>query len=235
MVRKTTKMLKQLNKSGIKFDGKKKKFFTSSKRKPIYEMVCYNCSELGHLAHQCPKPPKDKYKYKNKGKKDDSSDEEEEKKKNKPYKKKDGKEYHKKKKGGKAYIVDDWLTDIESSCESSSDESDDEKEKVAAFVIGPSLSSSTSSLPPSPPTTSTHLCLIAKGERKVQSNDSDDDDSDSDEEFEAPSYDELVKLLNKYTKVIRKTRNENDELQNDNESLSSKLDVAQKTSDELRE
>ena len=34
MVRRTTKMLKKLNKSGIKFDGKKKKFFTSSRRKP---------------------------------------------------------------------------------------------------------------------------------------------------------------------------------------------------------
>jgi hypothetical protein len=54
---------------------------------------------------------------------------------------------------------------------------------------------------------------MAKGERKVQSNDSDDDDdSDSDDEFDAPSYDELVKLLNKYTKIIRKTRNANDEL-----------------------
>jgi hypothetical protein len=139
MVRKTTKMLKNLNKSGIKFDGKKKKFFTSSKRKPISEMDCYNCGELGHLAHQCPKPPQDKYKNKNKGKKNNSSDEEDEKKKNNPYKKKDvkKKEFYKKKKGGKAYIVGDWLTDIESSCESSGDESDDEKEKVAAFVIGP--------------------------------------------------------------------------------------------------
>jgi hypothetical protein len=226
MVRKTTKMLKKLNKSGIKFDGKK--FFTSSKRKPISEMDCYNCGELGHLAHQCPKPLKDKYKYKNKGKKDDSSDEEEEKKKNKPYKKKDDKkkEYHKKKKRSKAYIIGDWLTDIESSCESSSDKSDNEKEKVAAFVIGSSLSSSTSSPPPSPPSSpsssTTHLCLMAKSERKVQSNDS-DDDSDSDDEFDAPSYDELVKLLNKYTKIIRKTRNENDEIQNENESLSYSL------------
>jgi uncharacterized coiled-coil DUF342 family protein len=75
-----------------------------------------------------------------------------------------------------------------------------------------------------------------KGERKVQNNDSDDDDdSDSDDEFDAPSYDELVKLLNKYSKVIRKTRNENDELQNENESLSSKLEIAQKTSDGLRD
>ena len=70
-------------------------------------MDCYNCGELGHLAHQCPKPKKDKYKKKYKGKKDDSSDEDDdEKKKNKPYKKKDGKkEFHKKKKNGKAYIV----------------------------------------------------------------------------------------------------------------------------------
>ena len=80
-------MLKKLNKSGIKFDGKKK-FFTSSRTKPISEMDCYNCGELGHLAHQCPKPKKDKYKKKYKGKKDDSSNEDEdEKKKNKPYKK----------------------------------------------------------------------------------------------------------------------------------------------------
>jgi hypothetical protein len=62
MARKTTKMLKKVNKSGIKFDGKKKKFFTSSKRKPISEMDCYNYGELDHLAHQCSKPPKDKYK-----------------------------------------------------------------------------------------------------------------------------------------------------------------------------
>jgi hypothetical protein len=48
---------------------------------------------------------------------------------------------------------------------------------------------------------------MGKGERKVQSNDSDDDDdSDSDDEFEAPSYDELVKLLNKYSRLIRKIK-----------------------------
>ena len=68
MVRRTAKMLKKLNKNGIKFDGKKKKFFTSTRRKPISEMDCYNCGELGHLAHQCPKPKKDKYKKKYKGK-----------------------------------------------------------------------------------------------------------------------------------------------------------------------
>jgi hypothetical protein len=42
MVRKTTKMLKKLNRKGIKFDSRKKKFF-SSKRKPISEMDYYNC------------------------------------------------------------------------------------------------------------------------------------------------------------------------------------------------
>ena len=55
MVRRTTKMLKKLNKNGVNFDTKKNKFFTGSKRKPISEMDCYNCCELGHLAHQCPR------------------------------------------------------------------------------------------------------------------------------------------------------------------------------------
>ena len=84
--------------------------FVSTRRKPISEMDCYNYGELGHLAHQCPKPKKDKYKKKYKGKKDDSNDDDDnEKKKNKPYKKKDvkKKEFHKKKKNGKVYIVGD--------------------------------------------------------------------------------------------------------------------------------
>jgi hypothetical protein len=162
IVRRTAKMLKRLNKNGVKFDGKKK-FFTSSKRKPIPEIDCYNCGELGHLAHQCSKSKKNKYKKKNKDKKDDSSDEDD-KNKNKPYKKKDGKkkEYHKKK-NSKTYIIGDWLTDIKSSSDSSGDESDNEKEKVSALVIGTSLPP-----PPLPPSSSTHLCLMAKGEQKVQ-------------------------------------------------------------------
>jgi hypothetical protein len=32
-------------------------------------MDCYNCGELGHLAHQCPKPKKDKYKKKTRARK----------------------------------------------------------------------------------------------------------------------------------------------------------------------
>ena len=125
--------------SGIKFDGKKKKFFTSSRRKPISEMDCYNCGKLGHLAHQCTKPKKDKFKNKYKGKKDDSiNEDEDEKKKNKPYKKKDGKkkDFHKKK-NGKAYIVGDWLIDIDSSSCSSDDDSDNEK--VATIVAHPMM------------------------------------------------------------------------------------------------
>jgi len=69
-----------------------------------------------------------------------------------------------------------------------------------------------SSPPPLPPSSSsTHLCLLAKGDRKVQS---DDESSESDSEFESPSYDELVHLLKKYSKIIRKTRSENEKLGN---------------------
>ena len=71
------------------------------------------------------------------------------------------------------------------------------------------------SLPPPPPrpSSSTHLCLMAKGDRKVQNDDdasNDESGSDSDEEFESPSYDDLIKLLNQYTKIIRKTRAKNE-------------------------
>ena len=108
---------------------------------------------------------------------------------------------------------------------------DSEKEKVAAIVIDSSSSS------PTPlPSSSTHLCLMAKGERKVSNNDdsSGDDhasnvDSDSDDEFESPFYDDLVKLLNQYTKIIRKTRAKNEKLELKNDSLLAKCDVAKKS------
>ena len=78
---------------------------------------------------------------------------------------------------------------------------------------------------------------MAKGEWKVQNDDdssgddnaSDDENgSDSDEEFESPSYDDLVKLLNKYTKIIRKTRAKNEMLELVNDSPLAKYDSQKK-------
>ena len=85
---------------------------------------------------------------------------------------------------------------------------------------------------------------MAKGEQKVQNDDdssgddnasNDESGSDSDEEFESPSYDDLVKLLNQYTKIIRKTRAKNKKLELEKDSLLAKYDTAEKASVELRE
>jgi hypothetical protein len=89
-----------------------------------------------------------------------------------------------KKKNGKTYIVGDWLTDIESSSGSSSSEEENDEKVIA-------IAGDFSSPPPSPSSTS-HLCLMARGERKVHNDNDIIDDSDSDDEFASPSYDELA-------------------------------------------
>jgi hypothetical protein len=225
MVRKTTKMLKKLNRQGVKFDSRKKKFF-SSNRKPISKMDCYNYGELGHLSHQCNKPKKNKFK----GKKYDESDDE--KKGKKFFKKKEGKHkrFHKNK-NGKAYIVGDWLTDIECIFlinAYSSEEEDDEK----VTTITTDFSS-----PPSSPSSTTHLCLMAKGERKVQNENVivEDCDSDSDDEYASPTYDELADLLKEYTQIIRNSKAKCDKLKDENELLTTKYGIVIKATEEMKE
>jgi hypothetical protein len=223
MVRKTTKMLKKLNRESIKINSRKKTFF-SNKRKPISKMDCYNYGELGHLVHQCNKPKKNKFK----GKKDDESDDK--KKEKKFFKKKEGKHkrFHKNK-NGKAYIDGDWLTDIEYSSGSSSSEEEDD-EKVAA--IAGDFSS-----PPSSYSSTTHLCLMAKDERKVQNENViiEDCESDSDDDYASPTYDELEDLLKEYTQIIRKSKAKCDKLKDENEILTAKYDIIVKASEEMKE
>jgi hypothetical protein len=105
LVRKTTKTLRKLDKE-VKFDPKNKKF-SVSKKKSIKNMDCYNCGELGHLAHQNPLP--DKRKHKNHKK--DGSDHEKEKKPNNKFKSKK-KNFNKYKKGAKSY-VSQWINNDE--------------------------------------------------------------------------------------------------------------------------
>jgi hypothetical protein len=185
---------------------------------------CYNCGELDHLAHQCNKPKKNKFM----GKKDDDSDDEKKEKKFFKIKKGKHKRFHKKK-NGKAYIVGNWLTDIESSIGSSSNEEEND-EKVAA------IAGDFSSLPPSPSSTS-HLCLMAKGDQKVQiENDIiNDSDSDSNDEYTSPSYDELADLLKEYTQIIRNSKAKCDKLKDENEFLITKYDIVVKASEEMKE
>ena len=78
---------------------------------------------------------------------------------------------------------------------------------------------------------------MAKGDKKVQSDDyeSDKDGSGSDDEFEAPSYDDLITLLNNDYKIITKTRAKNEKLEQVNDDLLDKYNIAIKASDELRD
>jgi hypothetical protein len=95
-----------------------------------------------------------------------------------------------------------------------------------------------SSPPPSPSSTS-HLCLMAKGERKVQpENDIVDDcdsDSDSDDEYASPTYDELANLIKEYTQIIRKSKAKCDKLKDENKFLTAKYHIVVKASEEMKE
>ena len=81
----------------------------------------------------------------------------------------------------------------------------------------PLLSWISSSPPPSPSST-THLCLMAKGEQKVQNNviSEVDGGSDNGDEYDSPTYDELADLFKEYTQVIRKSKAKCDKLKYEN-------------------
>jgi hypothetical protein len=82
-----------------------------------------------------------------------------------------------------------------------------------------------------------HLCLMAKGDQKVQNDDTSDVDcgSDSDDEYASPTYDELADLLKEYIQIIRKSKAKCGNLKDENKSLVAKYDIVVKASDELKE
>jgi hypothetical protein len=129
-----------------------------------------------------------------------------------------------KRKGGKAYVIGDWFTDVESTSSFSSSEEDDEK--VTAIVVD------FSSPPPSLSST-TYICLMAKGDRKVQN--VNPSDGDSDDEYTSPTYDELADLLKEYTQIIRKSTTKCGKLKDENKSMLAKYDIIVKASDEMKE
>lgn len=226
LMRKTTRMLKKLNKGGYEFDSSKKKFTPINRS--LANVDCFNCGELGHMAHQCTKPKKNKNKSKsksddkknNKTKKDDKS-------RRKFFKAVKGKD------GKLKAMFGEWLTsDDENSSDDDEDEaSNDESEGLAGLALKESI-------PPPPPTSSsTHLCLMAKGDTKVS----------DDESFELPSYNVLFEEYSNCSKIILKNKSKHKALKelykslldrhNDLESkynaLSSKHDNLAKIHDDL--
>jgi tRNA/tmRNA/rRNA uracil-C5-methylase (TrmA/RlmC/RlmD family) len=111
-----------------------------------------------------------------------------------------------------------------------SSSSEEEDEKVTAITVN-------FSSPKPTPSSSTHLCLMAKGERKVQNDDTSDVDcgSDSYDEYASPTYDELADFLKEYTQVIRKSKAKCDKIKDENKSLIAKYDIVVKVSDEMKE
>jgi hypothetical protein len=213
MVRKTTKMLKKLNREGIKFDSRKKKF-SLAKESPSLRWIAIIVENLVILLINATSLRKTSSRARNmmalmmrrrkrnslRGRKASTRD-------------------FIKRKMEKHILLVTGLTDIESSSVSSS--SEEENDEKVATIVG-----DFSSPPPSPSSTS-HLCLMDKGERKVQPENDivDDCDSDSDDDYASPTYDELADLLKEYTQIIRKSKVKCDKLKDENEFLTAKYDI----------
>jgi hypothetical protein len=225
MVRKTTKMLKKLNREGIKFDSRKKKFF-SVKESPFLKWIATTVESLFILLINATSPRRTSSRTRKnmavmmrKRKRDSSRG-----------RMGSTRGSTKRKMGRHTLLVTGSLTLSHQVGLLQVKKKNDEK--VAA------IAGDFSSPPPTPSSTS-HLCLMARGERKVQNDndiiDDSDSDSDSDDEFASPSYDELAEFLKEYTQIIRKSKAKCDKLKYENEFLNAKYDIVMKASDEMKE
>jgi len=137
-------------------------------------------------------------------------------------KKKKRKKFFKKKKNGQAYYVE-WDSDA-----SSDSDDDDEDNKPSKGVAGIAIKKA-------PSLFSSPFCLMAKGEAKVSYDDDDDDLLDDDELDDIPSYDDLVRMLNKSNDYMCNEKKKLMDLERKYSSLQSSYEELKTTHENLKE
>ncbi|XP_039797549.1 uncharacterized protein LOC120662475 [Panicum virgatum] len=186
LMRKTIKLMSRLNKKGYNFDPKKNKFCTR-KPKDALKKICYVCGKYGHLSYDCPQESNKKQDEDNQPRHNKDHDHKKDHDK-KDYKKKRS---FKKKEKIKAFLGE-WITDGETS--SDDDDDDDDSKNI---IVGIAIHEDEPPLPPPP------MCHMARGNPKVNSDDSCSSDDDSDNEL---SPRDLKLLLDEYNDMIKKLK-----------------------------
>jgi hypothetical protein len=219
-MRKFSRLSDKIRKKCYNFDPNKKVFHPRSDDK---KKTCYNYGEKGHISLNCSKSVKKRSSSKNKQVQESSDDEDNHKGKNKNFERK--KSYNKKSKHfakknsntKRSFVVgtQEWVTDVSSSEDESSEDEG---------IIGVAITNHEIPLPPLP------MCLMAKGNSKVN-------DCESDDELDPNKF---FNLIHEYTCIIKREKDKIKKLESAHVSLESshndlfaKYNVLLKEHDEL--